>query len=245
VSREVSPDVSREVSPAVSPRADDSPVSAFTRDLRALRLAAGQVPYAELAKQTGFGRSTLHDVFSGRRLPSLDLLLAVVPVLGGDTDEWRERWIATRSDPLPPSAVAVAVASASPDPVTDPAGPGENAGHRVSRRRPLLAGLVVLGVLLAGGAAVFAATADHPGTPDCRSVDQYRLTKDGDLLTRGGDAKIGAVHRGDLVGLVARSDSAHPHRFVVVVVGTGQVGTADSAKLDRAGSVCLRVPPSP
>ncbi|MFD2417264.1 protein kinase domain-containing protein [Amycolatopsis pigmentata] len=49
-----------------------------------------------LEKAAHVGRSTLSDALSGRRLPTVDVVLAIVRACGQDEDEWRERWHATR-----------------------------------------------------------------------------------------------------------------------------------------------------
>lgn len=101
-------------------------------------------------------------------------------------------------------------------------------------------------VLLAAGLLFRPDRAPGPGAPaaaagtsGCRPMARYRLTDDGNLLAPAADATIGAVRRDDLVDLLARSDAAHRHRFVVLVERTGQVGTVDTAKLAPAGSACV------
>ena len=62
-------------------------------DLDELRLLVG-LSYRELARRTGCARSTLHDALTGRRFPKLDTVLAIAQACGGDTMNWRQRWVA-------------------------------------------------------------------------------------------------------------------------------------------------------
>jgi transcriptional regulator with XRE-family HTH domain len=62
-------------------------------DLDELRLLVG-LSYRELARRTGCARSTLHDALTGRRFPRLDTVLAIAQACGGDTTNWRQRWVA-------------------------------------------------------------------------------------------------------------------------------------------------------
>lgn len=81
------------------------PLASFAWDLRALREAAGNVPYRVLAKRAGFCASTLSVAASGARLPSLDVTLAYVQACGGDPETWRERWHALAAQhPSAPSS---------------------------------------------------------------------------------------------------------------------------------------------
>src|SRR3954469_4460018 len=83
---------------AIDP-ADQSPVAGFVRSLRALRKDAGNPTYRVLAERTGFSDSTLSTALSGRSRPSLDVVLALVPVLGGDPEEWAHRWRSLAEEP--------------------------------------------------------------------------------------------------------------------------------------------------
>lgn len=80
------------------------------------------------------------------------------------------------------------------------------------------------------------------GESGCRTVARYRLTEEGDLRARGGDAIIGTVNRGDQVDLLDRVDPAHPYRYAVLVERTGKVGTVDLSKLARSGTSCIQKP---
>ncbi|MEV7774287.1 tetratricopeptide repeat protein [Kitasatospora sp. NPDC086791] len=72
-------------------------VSAFVRDLRALKVRAGQPSLQELQRRSGVARSTLSDALSPRRraLPRLEVCLALVRACGATPAEearWRARW---------------------------------------------------------------------------------------------------------------------------------------------------------
>ncbi|HEX4701099.1 MAG TPA: helix-turn-helix domain-containing protein, partial [Pseudonocardiaceae bacterium] len=61
-------------------------------DLRALREAAGNPGYRDLARRAHFSYSTLADAAGGQKLPSLAVATAFVRACGGDVDQWRTRW---------------------------------------------------------------------------------------------------------------------------------------------------------
>lgn len=65
----------------------------FAQGLRDLRAAAGSPPYRELARRARYSHSALSDAAAGRRLPTLDVTLALVAACGGDVDAWRARWM--------------------------------------------------------------------------------------------------------------------------------------------------------
>ncbi|MFE2640887.1 helix-turn-helix domain-containing protein [Streptomyces scopuliridis] len=48
--------------------------------------------YREMARRTGLSAVTLSQAAAGRKLPSLEVLLAYVSACGGDGDEWERRW---------------------------------------------------------------------------------------------------------------------------------------------------------
>jgi transcriptional regulator with XRE-family HTH domain len=153
---------------AIDP-ADQSPLAQFARALRALRKAAGNPTLRALQQRTGFSDSTLSAAMSGRVRPSLDVVLALVPALGGDPAEWAARWRALDA-PAPavapqPAAMepaspqAAAPEPASPEPAAAPAlaaGPAPEragAGRSPLRRRVLVgtaAALVALAAVLVG-----------------------------------------------------------------------------------------------
>ncbi|EST18423.1 protein kinase domain-containing protein [Streptomyces roseochromogenus] len=70
----------------------DGPLHGFAQDLRDLRAAAGAPTYRELARRARYSPSALSDAAAGRRLPTLDVTLALAAALGGDVDAWRARW---------------------------------------------------------------------------------------------------------------------------------------------------------
>ncbi|MFG2043637.1 NB-ARC domain-containing protein [Dactylosporangium sp. NPDC048998] len=70
----------------------------FAHDLRALRTAAGNPSYRELARTALFAPSVLSNAASGRRLPTLPVTLAFVAACGGDQAAWERRWRAVAAD---------------------------------------------------------------------------------------------------------------------------------------------------
>ncbi len=71
---------------------DAGPLAAFAMDLRVLRQTAGQPSYRQLAKIAHYSSATLAQATSGRRLPSLEVTLALVRACGGDSASWATRW---------------------------------------------------------------------------------------------------------------------------------------------------------
>ncbi|MBO2457981.1 helix-turn-helix domain-containing protein [Actinomadura violacea] len=68
------------------------PLESFAHDLRALRVAAGEPTYRQLAQIAGYSASTLSEAASGVRLPTLSVTLAFVGACSGDTQAWEHRW---------------------------------------------------------------------------------------------------------------------------------------------------------
>lgn len=70
---------------------DGSPVRELAQCLRNLRNQAG-LTYEQLAARSNFSRATLQEALSGRRLPTLQVTLAIVQGCGEDTEAWRTYW---------------------------------------------------------------------------------------------------------------------------------------------------------
>jgi hypothetical protein len=99
-----------------------SPIVSFARDLRKLRVSAGNPSYRKLARTALFSPSVLSSAASGYRLPTLEVTLAFVAACGGDRAEWERRWLTLRGrtnqpgqEPNRPRAV---VGAATPAPLT-------------------------------------------------------------------------------------------------------------------------------
>ncbi|MCW7944234.1 transcriptional regulator [Streptomyces hygroscopicus] len=71
---------------------DAGPATAFARELRRLRAAAGSPSYRELAKRALFSASVLSDAAAGYRLPTLQVALAFAEACGGDRMTWERLW---------------------------------------------------------------------------------------------------------------------------------------------------------
>ncbi|MFE9626681.1 NB-ARC domain-containing protein [Streptomyces sp. NPDC006527] len=71
---------------------DAGPATAFARELRRLRAAAGSPSYRELAKRALFSASVLSDAAAGYRLPTLQVALAFAEACGGERAVWERRW---------------------------------------------------------------------------------------------------------------------------------------------------------
>lgn len=75
---------------ALDPQA--GPTARLAGELRALRRAAGSVPYRELSARAGYSVTALSQAAAGNRLPSLPVTLAYAEVCGGVRTEWERRW---------------------------------------------------------------------------------------------------------------------------------------------------------
>ncbi|WP_327302305.1 DNA-binding protein [Streptomyces sp. NBC_01298] len=75
---------------ALDPQA--GPTARFAAELRALRGAAGSVPYRELSARAGYSVTALSQAAAGNRLPSLPVTLAYAEACGGARTEWERRW---------------------------------------------------------------------------------------------------------------------------------------------------------
>ncbi|MEU8431300.1 NB-ARC domain-containing protein, partial [Streptomyces sp. NPDC029216] len=71
---------------------DAGPVTAFARELRRLRTAAGSPGYRDMANRAMFSASVLSDAAAGYRLPTLQVALAFAEACGGDRATWERRW---------------------------------------------------------------------------------------------------------------------------------------------------------
>ncbi|MEU3311385.1 ATP-binding protein [Streptomyces sp. NPDC006662] len=71
---------------------DAGPVTAFARELRRLRAAAGSPGYRDMANRAMFSASVLSDAAAGYRLPTLQVALAFAEACGGDRASWERRW---------------------------------------------------------------------------------------------------------------------------------------------------------
>lgn len=75
---------------ALDPQA--GPTARFAAELRALRRAAGSVPYRELSARAGYSVTALSQAAAGNRLPSLPVTLAYAEVCGAARTEWEQQW---------------------------------------------------------------------------------------------------------------------------------------------------------
>jgi WD40 repeat protein len=82
------------------------PAQRFAWELRQLREQAGRPTYRRLAQQAHYSVTTLADAAKGDRLPSLEVTLAFVTVLGGDPAEWEARWRAAAAELTPTRSVS-------------------------------------------------------------------------------------------------------------------------------------------
>ncbi|MBR7834422.1 cyclic nucleotide-binding domain-containing protein [Actinospica durhamensis] len=76
-------------------QAADDRVAEFAQELNSLRDSAG-LSIRALAHGMPYGKSTIADALSGRRLASWQLVEGIVRQCGGDPEEWREKWLSLR-----------------------------------------------------------------------------------------------------------------------------------------------------
>lgn len=168
----------------------------FARGLRELRNSAGDPTFVQLAKRTGYSKTTLSEALSGRGRPSRDVVLALVASLGGDPTEWDARWLSLPAPPPDPAAepglataAGSAPASARPlavadsDPLVEDS--PDTAGQ--GRRRALI--LAVLVVIAGLGVAAYALLSAGDPENDGSSVGASSVTVTvQNLVTAGPDS---------------------------------------------------------
>jgi tetratricopeptide (TPR) repeat protein len=125
---------------------DSSTLRRFTEDLHRLRVSRGKPSYRALAARTGFGKSAVHAAFRGDRLPTRDLVAALVGALDGDVRGWVERWteleLASERSNDEPSSVGD---PGSPETVTASAQLPPDIGEFTGREREIEQILAALG----------------------------------------------------------------------------------------------------
>ncbi|MEV6423501.1 helix-turn-helix domain-containing protein [Streptomyces sp. NPDC051662] len=67
-------------------------VQRFAFELRKVRQQVDGMTYRAMARRTGLSAVTLSQAAAGRKLPTLEVLLAYVSACGGDGEEWERRW---------------------------------------------------------------------------------------------------------------------------------------------------------
>jgi hypothetical protein len=68
------------------------PVAEFASQLRALRVAAGNITYRSMAASAHYSPTVLSRAANGRLIPTWLAVAAYVRACGGDLVEWRTRW---------------------------------------------------------------------------------------------------------------------------------------------------------
>lgn len=167
---------------------DGSPLRELAVELRGLRQRAG-LTYKQLAKITMYGSSTLQEAAAGRRLPTLDVTIAIVAACGGDVTAWREYWTQVRtavSGGTPPQApTAVSPPWRSPAAAGVSAGPPGPLGTPEPAQAPVAGGRlpwsprlsrvwlasIATGLAFAAGAGVAVAFSGNPADPPAPPQD--------------------------------------------------------------------------
>lgn len=190
-------------------------------DLHGIRRRNGMPSFAELARRTGFPRSTLHDALRGDRLPACDLVVAVAEACGEPGPAWKERWI----------AASAAERDGRPAPSGDrPAASEPPPTRRISVKAALA---VTAAAALTGAGVALLGTADEP----CVPARDYRVTRAGAVLDAAG-SPIGEVRTADVVEVRTLTHDRYPHRYFGTVARTGISGYVDEAKLAFTAPSC-------
>ncbi|MFE9322094.1 helix-turn-helix domain-containing protein [Nocardia sp. NPDC052278] len=71
----------------------DRPTESFALSLRELHRAAGGPKYRVLAAAINASNATVSAILNGHRLPSWEQTQAFVEACGGDSSEWKQRWM--------------------------------------------------------------------------------------------------------------------------------------------------------
>jgi hypothetical protein len=71
----------------------------FAECLRALRQAAGGIPYRTMAGSAHYSATVLSRAAAGQLVPTWPAVRAYVGVCGGNEAEWQQRWDALHSCP--------------------------------------------------------------------------------------------------------------------------------------------------
>jgi transcriptional regulator with XRE-family HTH domain len=148
---------------------------------RARETSGRSLTCRELARQTGYGHSTINNWLEGRSLPSADRLDDLLAALGATPRE--QRMLATVRDQVEerrrsPSALATVpdeqgVLDAARDEIGEPAplpGTVPQGRSRFPAQRALLRALAVASLLAAASAAAFVLLASHASGQDPRSM---------------------------------------------------------------------------
>ncbi|MEV6827004.1 helix-turn-helix transcriptional regulator [Amycolatopsis sp. NPDC051102] len=191
-------------------------------DLRGIRRRNGMPSFAELARRTGYPRSTLHDALRGDRLPACDLVVALAEACGEPGPAWKERWIAAaaaeQDDPRPDASAGRPAPSETPP------------ARRISVRTALV---VSAAAALTGAGVALLGTSDEP----CVPARDYRVTRAGAVLDAAG-SPIGEVRTADVVQVRTLTHDRYPHRYFGTVARTGISGYVDEAKLTYTAPSC-------
>jgi helix-turn-helix protein len=67
-----------------------------TEYLKTLHVNSGKPTIRELARSTGYGKTTVSEALAGRAVPTWPVTTALVSVMGGDQAEARTRWSAAK-----------------------------------------------------------------------------------------------------------------------------------------------------
>ena len=116
--------------------------------LRRLRRSAGDPTYGKIAADSRLCRNTVDNAFNARRLVRYESVDAIVTALGGDTAQWRHRWVTARDriDALRDPGPAQTAPAEEPLPAAAPEPASPRRAPKLVRRRLVAAAATVVAV---------------------------------------------------------------------------------------------------
>lgn len=200
-------------------------VATLAGELRRLRAQAGNPPYRAMAVKARYSASTLSEAASGRRLPTLAVVLAYVAACGAEPEGWEERWrqAATamhtyrEDNPADPPAADPAD-TAPPVPVPEapvpqlPVAPAPVPPAAEKRKKITAARGVAIGGALLLLAAVALGISRLPGPAAHKAVASSRSSIGTRVITEDTDPQDTRCDQGE-VDTVATTNLYGPARF--------------------------------
>ena len=181
-------------------------VAGLAAELRGLRARAGNPPYRAMAMKARYSASTLSEAASGRRLPTLPVVLAYVTACGADTEGWQERWrqaataMHTYREDHPPDPPAAGHIDTTPPPPFPPV--AEEEKKKIAALGIAIGGALLLLVAVALGISWLSGPAAHQAAASAQSTIRPRvITEDTDPQdTRCDQGEVDTVATANLYG---------------------------------------------
>ena len=214
------------------PEAEKPPAEPSERFAAELRERLSALSVRELARRSGWGRTTVHDITTGRRLPSADQLqdlLTVADAQPPEIEEWtrrRERLsnratssVAEPLDPLPSSSAEAGPQLDTPMGLTQPTTQRRPAHRRLRALVGIAAAVLLFAAgVLAGRWSAFPATpATLPSTTDATVANTAGLGVSTYAGPNRKSGKVAALSEGATIRVVCQDGAGE--RLTDVVDG--------------------------